>query len=244
MAATLLDLITHLRTSILDDRGGDRADPDAWITDDSRCKWKNRQLTGFLNEAAREYCRIVGVWDSGVWTATLPAGERYLALPEYVEEVEGITGLSPYGEGWSRITARDIDTDPGQRLDDWLMHSYAVDMEHRRIRFVGQVSTTPLTLTFRVKRLPATTPFSWDDYVASTATVLPYPTDLWDKLVLWAAFLAFSVPDADLADPGKAGEYRARWLQEVGPPESAHIRQWRARNTAGRPPHRARAWGA
>lgn len=238
----LLTLVRRLRRDYLDDLGGDRPDQDEWITDDSWCRWSNVQLTDFVNTSVAVYLHTVEQLTSGTADGAisipLVADQSVYAIPPHVVQIERLRLASWPDDGrvLEHIPHRGIDDDRLSAAGSGIAY-YQTDLHNRELRLWGTPTADdiPDTLVGAVQRLAMADLF-WDEENSSAQTPETVaPTDR-HRLLPYAAYLAYSVEDAeaDVEWPQKASRWLQVHLAEVGRLDSSQLHHWRQRNTANR----------
>lgn len=206
---TLLELITTLRTSILDDTGGDVVTD--WTVDDSDCLWSNDELASYFDRAQREYCRRRAIRDtsSTVTDVTLVAGTAAYALDPVIKSVEEIAVVSN-GDPIDRLYQDEYPADiNGLTWADGSTKYYTL-LERTLTLYPTPTADDALKLT--VRRSPTAT-LTW----ASSDESPEINADDHDALLDWAAHLAYLKHGADTRDPDLSGRHQGLFTQRVGP---------------------------
>lgn len=246
----LLALVRRLRRDYLDDLGGDTPTPDGWVTDDGNCRWKNDQLVDFLNTSVAVYHRITRLMDSdisaGAVSIALVSDQAVYPIPDHVMSIERmrLASWADNGRVLRNIAHRQIDDDRMFRADSPIS-AYQTDLHNRTFRLWGtpQDDDVPDTLIAQVHRL-ATAAMTWDGASSNLQTPDSVPVMDHHRLLPYAAYLAYSVVDAeaDVTWPEMAGHWLNVHRLEVGEPVAAWLAAWREQNTANRT-NRAKPFG-
>lgn len=204
---TLLELVTHLRQSILDDVGGTGV---AWAditedqTDVTQLRWSNEELTRFINEAQKQACRasLLIKTASPTFAISVTAGTSEYSLDPRVINIKGAY-LNSTGVELVEAEYEDVMGIPNWRTITSTPTHYISDMESGTITLYP----TPVvddTVNLLVYRLPLVE-MDWE--LAETATAEIKAEHQIDML-FYAAFLAYNKDEANTFDPQRAEYYR------------------------------------
>jgi hypothetical protein len=223
----LLELVTHLRTAILDDTGGQGVDWTGYSKDDFdsiQLRWSNEELVANINEAINlVYRRIEPVKDSIDFD--ISSGVYTYVLPDYIIK----TLRAKRGDGkevhekdindfWER---RGLNTKIGE------IEEYFPDITTGFFR-VYPIPVLDDTLTLMVYRTPITT-LSWDDNEAT-----PELKQLFHLPMLYhAAFRCYLKDEANTLDPRRAATFKQLFDAEF--PETSAYSNQRKLRTSNRP---------
>jgi len=209
---TLLDLVKHLRTSILDDTGGTGVCWDDIENDDEdvyQLKWSNEELTKFINEAEREACRTAFLLKDygGDYDIAVTTGEGRYTLHPKVLKIKGAK-LASQTSPLAPCEIEDIWLEPNWQTAAGTPEVYITDYITRTIR-LWKAPVADDTLNLLVYRLPFAD-LSWGDNMESPEV----PEHYHMALLNYAAFLAYNKDDANTFDPTRAQYFRALWEQD------------------------------
>ncbi len=210
-----LQLVSHLRTNILDDTGGEGAE---WETfseenfDSIQLRWKNEELVANINQAINVvYRRTAPVKDMA--TIDLLVGTTTYPLPTYCLEVTNAK--------LSNGKAVE-ETDVGAL---WRNQAFFTDVGEPRY-FISDMTQNSIvvypspsandTLTYLYYRLP-TVPLNWN-----TNTLYPELREEFHlPMLFYAAHLCYMKDEVNTLDPRRAATYLSLFDQEF-PPLSAY----------------------
>ena len=204
----LLELVTHLRTNILHDRGGQGAD---WATfdetdfDSIQLRWKNEELTANINEAINQvYRRLEPV--RVLTTLAVTATNHTYSLPASTIQVERVKRAD--GE---EVTEKDIRDFWGLRdfnTDTGPIIHYFTDLANDTIRLY-RVPEANETLDLLVSRYP-TSSLSW----ASNTTTPELRSAYHLPMLFYAAHLCYLKDEANTLDPQRANTFLSMFDRE------------------------------
>lgn len=223
----LLDVISDLRDRLAD-KGGDRAQYDAWETDDTSCFFNNLELVRYLNTAHREIAvrtRCYRDTDSSLCQIGVTAGTAvydYDSLILMVEEV----WLASTGCPLTKIQLRDLrPLQSFPAVPGTPTHYLEEDAPFRLTLHPTPVVNDTLYLT--VYRLPLED-WTWSN---RTRSIYEPPEQLREALVQGALMYAYQKRDADTADGGRQAFHANEFDKLVGPPvdfRTLEDRRWNA----------------
>lgn len=211
---TLLELVTHLRESILDDVGGTGV---AWadITQDddsvAQLRWSNEELTRLITQAQRNACRSADlIKDAYSFTPTsIVSGTQEYALDSTIYRVKQAR-LTSTGKSLIETSIEDlIDS-----RDDWTASSgtpthYALDLTSGNIVLYPNPDAND-TMQLVVYRYPLLA-LNWE--TAETQTC-----ELRDEhqipMLYGAAYLAYQKDEANTFDPNRSEYFRQMFERE------------------------------
>ena len=227
---TLLELVTHLRQSILDDVGGTGV---AWAditedqTDVTQLRWSNEELTRFINEAQKQACRSAFLIKTGspTFAISVTAGTSEYTLDPRVINIKGAY-LASTGRELTEAEYEDVMGIPNWRTNASTPVYYITDMETGTITLYP----TPIiddTVNLLVYRLPLAD-MDWEKAETDTAEIR---ADHQIDMLFYAAFLAYNKDEANTFDPQRA-EYYRQLFEKVFTSTSAYAdtRRSRTRN--------------
>lgn len=219
MAVTLLDAVARLRRRI-DDMGGDLSAPPSgysyyWQYDDTTCGFKNPELVQLLDEAQIEFCRREPIRDS-TSALTRIAVEAGVARYKYSASILTIDRAYLIASDYvldKTFHHRVDDEDERLVLGDGTRY-YRVDVDERALTLI-ETPTVAETLQLSVSRLPSIT-LDWSD----PTMTFEVPDVHIEDLLLYAAYLAYSVRDFDNFNPELANVSAERFRSRVGDPRT------------------------
>lgn len=227
---TLLELVTHLRQSILDDVGGTSV---AWadITEDqddvTQLRWSNEELTRFINEAQKQACRasLLIKTASPTFAVTVAGGTSEYSLDPRVINIKGAY-LASTGKELVETEYEDVMGMPSWRDTTGTPTHYISDMETGTIHLYPQ-PTAADTVNLLVYRLPLTD-LDWETAETTSAEIRE---DHQIDMLYYAAFLAYMKDEANTFDPQRA-EYNRQLFEKKFTSSSAYadVRRSRTRN--------------
>jgi len=225
---TLLELVKHLRESILDDTGGTGVvweDLDEDNVDSSQLRWTNEELTNLINEAILQvHRRILLIKDaSGDYDITVGSGDSDYALDDRIIRIKGAKLVSN-GKQLVRAEIEDL-----WGLDDWdgkvaTPTSYVVDYETGGFKLypIPVVDDTVKLLVYRTE----TNPLVW----ASNSVSPEMTTRYQIPMLNYAAHLAYNKDEANTFDPKRSEFLLALFTREF-PGISAYSEVRRSRTS-------------
>jgi hypothetical protein len=224
------ELVSYLRTNILDDTGGEGADWENFSENDFdsiQLRWTNEELINNINEAITlVYRRTHPIKTIG----TLSLIATPTPINSYTLPVECLEVLLVKLSNGKPLDKTDIDAlwnDETLFTEINIPRVYVVDMEQNTITFYP----TPVendTVTYMYFRLPST-PLSW-------SAPLAYPElriEFHLPMLFYAAHLCYMKDEANTMDPKRAMTYLALFDAEF-PPVSSYGAM-RKSHTANRP---------
>lgn len=225
---TLLELVTHLRESILDDTGGSGV---VWadITQDTedvyQLRWSNEELTRLINQAEKDACRAADLikstldptFDITVVTGTpvysidtriYKVKQAYLASTEkflYEADLEDLVI-------WGNITKA--------QTPDYFIHDG--DVHSLRLYPVPIIDDTVSLIGYRYPLVD----YDWEQAETQTSEL----RDEHQIPMLWqAAYYAYQKDEANTFDPNRAEYFRNKFNQQFTP-ESGYVETRRSRS--------------
>jgi hypothetical protein len=206
----LLELVTYLRTNILEDNGGQGVDWTGWdenTYDTIQLRWSNETLVAYINEAITQvYRRTNPVKD--IWFLPLTALINDYTIPPYVQTIELVRRLSDgrslnkkeLEEIWEY---RDLETRVAEPV------YYIVDTQTNNLR-VYPIPVVDDTLELIIYRL-AKIKLTWAD---NQETVPELREDYHIPLLNYAASLAYKKDEANTLDPNRSAMFAAEFDRE------------------------------
>ncbi|MBT8448161.1 MAG: hypothetical protein KJO69_00630 [Gammaproteobacteria bacterium] len=209
---TLLELIKHLRESILDDVGGTNVEWEELIEDNvssTQLRWTNEELTRFINEAQnRVAADILAIKDSSTYSLTVVADTAEYALDPTILQVKGMysdnSGL--------RLTEQEYEDLEG--VKSWRSKTgtpthYMLDIETSKVRLYPTPEVDD-TIYLTVYRLP-TPQFDWE---LSDIQSCEIRTEYQIPMLNWAAYMAYMKDEANTFDPQRANYFRQLYVAD------------------------------
>lgn len=204
---TLLELVKHLRRSILDDTGGVGV---AWedLTEDDveneQLRWSNEELTSFIDQAQKKACRAAYLLKKSedAFNISVVAGTADYSLDSRIIRVKVIESA---GTGFELIKAEyeDFLGEQNWRTKSAVPTHYIIDESDKSIKlYPSPIATDTLSLIYY--RLPLIT-LDWTDPNQEIEIPVEYQIEMLD----WAASLAYMKDEANTFDPARAGTYAA-----------------------------------
>lgn len=238
----LLDLVTHMRKSMLDDTGGvgvEWADLTEEDTDSAQLRWSNEELTRFIDQAVKRAVRaaLLIKKSEAAFDLTITAGVADYALDEriirlkYVESVADGRQLEQ-GEIEDFIGIQSWRTRTGTPI------SYIADESDNTIKLYP-IPVIDDTLNLTYHRLPLVD-LSWTDNTVTPEIPSEYQIEMLD----YAAYLAYMKDEANTFDPARATTYLALFSSNFTTTSAySELRRKRSRGRGvayGGIPHRIR----
>lgn len=228
---TLLELVTHLRVSILDDTGGSGV---SWadITEDGddvyQLRWSNEELTRLINQAEKDACRAADLIKTylNYGPVTIVAGTPSYTLDEKIYKVKAAK-LASTGKFLTEVEIEDLTevADYGSKQDT--PTHYATDQEADTILLYPEPIVND-TVTLITYRYPASD-YLWDTAETQSSELRPEH----QIPMLWqAAYYAYQKDEANTFDPARGEYFRNKFNQQFTP-ESAYS-ETRRRRSRGR----------
>lgn len=225
----LLELVTFLRTDILDDTGGVGVDWTNYSESDFgsvQLRWTNEELVSKINEAINQvYRRTTPIKD--LINISLVAGVNEYTLPSYVLQIENVKRengeklrIKSVDDLWDLKEYKTKVADPIYYIPDTILNTLRV--------FPIPISDEIIDLL--IYRLPKTK-LSWDDPDGIPELKQEYHV----PALFYAAHLCYLKDEANTLDPQRATSFLAMFDREF-PFTSAYsnIRKGRTTNRAVR----------
>ena len=227
----LLELVTHLRSSILDDVGGTGI---SWanITENDdevvQLRWTNEELTRFINEAEKRACRnaLLIKSASSDYDITVVADTAEYALNSKIVKIKGAY-LSSTGKELIPIEYEDMIEIAKWRDTTGTPTSYIPDIENSKITLYPKPESSD-TIACLVNLLP-TSDMSWDTNEVDSPQIRE---EYHLSMLNWAAHLAYLKDEANTFDPGRSEYFRALFEREFS--DSSAYGETRRRRSTGR----------
>lgn len=203
---TLLELVTHLRESILDDVGGTSVDWSEFSEDNvasSQLRWSNEELTRFINEAQNRVCLdALAIKDSTTFTISVTAGTATYSLDSRIIQIKGIY-LNSTGKELIEQEFEDLYTRQNWRNVTGTPTHYMLDIDTNKIHLYPKPTAND-TIYLIAYRLPLEQ-FNWEtNDTQSSELRLEYQIPMLN----WAAYLAYQKDEANTFDPQRATYFR------------------------------------
>lgn len=220
---TLLELVSFLRTNILDDTGGHDVDWASYSEVEPgafQMRWGNEELVANINESIRQvYKRINPVQDS--YALSVLSGVKDYTLPSYIRKV--LSGRRADGrvleeKSVADYLSDDFETNTGD------LEAYIPDQETGKLRIYPEPVANE-TVTLLVYRYPKTE-LTWDSPDSSPELRLDYQIPMLN----YAAFLCYMKDEANSYDPQRANTFSALFDREF-PFTSSYSSARKARTT-------------
>lgn len=229
---TALELLRRLRVEVLRDTGGDTGVPDAWLEDDSGCRWSNAALCRYLAEAEEEAARraylLLDSQTPEICRIHVLPGQADYPIHERVLKVDRVELASAVSTTYWRGRLTRVNRmmlDHGDICRTGQVHHYLLDMQGRTLTLVDTpTQEDELRLTvFRLPLRPFVTADPEDGSITeaeqqATPEILHrHHPDLID----YAAYLAFLSADPESEDAQRAATWMARFERKFGPRPTA-----------------------
>lgn len=225
---TLLDLVTYLRTNILDDTGGQGVD---WTghTEESydsyQLRWTNEELVSNINEAINQvYRRASPVED--IITISVDSGKEVYTLPSHVLKILLVRSSEGHelkeeslGNLWD---VRDFNLKVGTTS------KFVTNYTTNTIRLYP-IPEKDQELTLMVYRLPKVK-LTWDDYCDSN---IELREEFNLPMLNYAAHLCYLKDEANTLDPNRASVFMQLFDREF--PFTSSYSTIRKSRTGNRP---------
>jgi len=206
---TLLQLIEHLRVSILDDTGGDSLD---WtdVTDQDETvhllRWSNEELTRFINQAQKEAAKNAKLIFDNSKTITTQINVKEYPLDSNIFIVDDIydTVTGKY------LEATDIKLLATQKPKTQIPTHYSLNESSGTIQLYPTPSDVRILgmFTFNLPKKDFSFSSSGDNAEIREEFQIPM---LW-----YAAFLAYNKDEPNTLDPQKALLYKNLFEEQFG----------------------------
>jgi hypothetical protein len=210
---TLLELVKHLRTSILDDLGGYEVQWENLEEDQAgslQFRWTNEELTSFLNEAQRQACRrllplkeefTVAINDvNGVYS-------NYVTLDPRIIRVETVELVST-GKVLDPTDKDDLRAVENWRSKEGTVYNYCTNYIDGRM-YLYRKPTVDDSLIVYASVLP-TADLAWTEYDASPEIRPEHHL----ALCYGAAAMAYAKDEANAKDPINEAKWQAKFDEE------------------------------
>jgi hypothetical protein len=222
-----LELVTTLRTNILDDTGGTGVDWTGYTKDDFdsvQLRWGNEELVANINEAINlVYRRTTPI--KSLETLDITALNSTYSIPEYVLEI--IDMKLSNGKALEKASIDALWRNQSFFTDENEPRYYIPDVEENSIMLYPKPLTDD-TISYLFHRLPKV-PLSW-----SSPTLSPeLKVEFHFPMLFYAAHLCYMKDEANTLDPKRAASYLQLFDNEF-PALSAYASMRRSK-TSNRP---------
>jgi len=230
----LLEMVKHLRVSLLDDTGGTGV---IWEDiEDSQdevelLRWSNEELTNFINEAIRKACRSSYLLkdSQSAFNITLIDLTSDYILDSRIIRVKSAR-LVTTGKRLTQISYEDIWDETTIAMREGKPSHYYVDS------ITGLVSVYPIpTIASGLEDIQFITyreelsQLSWEDDNEATPEINPR---FHMSILNYAAYLAYLKDEANSLDPARAQQFLSLFYQDFDD-TSVHAEVRRVRNKRG-----------
>lgn len=229
---TLLELVKHLRQSILDDIGGSGVDWENITEDDDevvQLRWTNEELTRFINEAEKKACRNALLLKSNdsSFDISVTAGTATYSIDPNIIRIKGIY-LSSTGKELKKAEYEQVMGIKNWRSDTGTPEYFIGDMNSGTITLYKNPVVDD-TIYILAHHLPLTS-MSWDSNDSDTPSIRE---EHQIPMLDWAAHLAYQKEEANTLDPTKSEYHRQKFEREF--PDTSAYSETRRNRTAYRP---------
>lgn len=203
---TLLELVKHLRVSILDDLGGYEVQWENLEEDQAgslQFRWTNEELTNFLNEAQKQACRRILPLKEEFSIDIETPYTNYVLLDSRILRVHTVELVST-GKLLDPTDKDDLRAVENWRTKEGAVYNYCTNYIDGRM-YLYRKPVTDDTLIVYASVLPSES-LVWTDYDASPEIREEHHL----ALTYYAAYLAYLKDEANAKDPQNA----AIWLQK------------------------------
>ena len=227
---TLINLIKRMR-STLDDKGGTNGD---WTLAEvqSRLRWDNEELIGYINAAERETAirtqNLIESESTAVCALAITNGTDTYRLHKKLLSIERAkldNEIHPLIEiSWRDAEAMRPDWDTYIARPEY----YIRDLQKGKVRLYP----TPIaddTLRFITSRLPLSD-MELDNWDGDEPEL---DEQYHEKMLSWAFHLAYQKDEPNTLDPDKVLYYSQKFDREIGPPVSMYAHERRKRKNRG-----------
>jgi hypothetical protein len=221
------ELVSHLRTNILDDNGGNGADWTAFEDDDAgsiQLRWGNEELIRNINEAITlVYRRTTPAKDMS--TIPVVAGTSVYPLP--IQSLEVLLVKLSNGKALSETDVESLWNNQAFFTDTAEPRYYISDMAANTISLYPKPDKND-TLVYMYYRLPLI-PLSWDSPYINPELRVEFQL----PMLFYAAHLCYMKDEVNTLDPKRAATYLALFDAEFPPLSSyAAMRKSKTANRA------------
>lgn len=203
---TLLQLVKHLRVSMLDDTGGHGVDWESIAEDDveaAQLRWTNEELSAFISEAERiaAASALLLRKSESSFNISVTSGTAEYDLDPKILKLKGVE-LDSNGRNLIRAEYEDFRNKPRWRDVEGTPTHYVVDENDTTILLYPKPVIDD-TLHLVYNRLPLND-LSWDNPNSSPEIPEQYQVRMLD----YAAYLAYMKDEANTFDPSRAASYK------------------------------------
>lgn len=219
---TLLEMVTILRTDILDDKGGTGID---WTQDSAKyvLRWENEQLTRYLNEAQKEAARRSKMFLDSTYSIKLKEGKNTYDRDSKILQVRAASLASNNNEVLVNKSIMDVQKFPDWDITtgtvSWLVSDYKADQF-----YVFRTPSSEDTLNLIVWRYPLED-LNW----AFNTVDIEFTDEYAYPLIYYAASLAYDLDETNTRDIEKSTYFLAKFDAEFGPKESTYSEKMKGR---------------
>lgn len=211
---TLLELVTHLRVSILDDTGGTSVE---WadLTDDEvegyQLRWSNEELTRFIDEAYSKAVRgsFLIKKSEDAFNIDVVAGTSIYNIDPLILDIKSLTSDTS-GRQLQQLEYEDLECIPKWRDKTGTPTSYVIDESDNTLRLYPKPVDIdilhPIYYRLPLKKL------EWCRNTDSLEIRDEYQLDMLD----YAAHLAYNKDDANTFDPTRSDKFLVKFIRNFG----------------------------
>lgn len=207
---TLLELVKHLRISILDDVGGTNVVWEDLAEDDveaAQLRWSNEELTAYINEAQNRACRasyLIKKAESD-FDIAVTAGTAIYQLDTRIIRLKNVE-IASVGKSLIPVEYEDLMNIRNWRIKQGTPDSYVIDESDKQITLYP-IPLVDDTLSLIYYRLPLLT-LDW----GSSSNDLEIPSEYQLEMLDYAAHMAYLKDEANTFDPQRAEYYRKKFI--------------------------------
>lgn len=206
---TLVELMGHLRESLLDDTGGTGV---AWedLTNEDveseQLRWSNEELTRFIDEAQNRAARSSFLIKKSetAFDISVIAGTAEYSLDSRIIRLKDAS-LSSTGRSLDPVEYEDMIGSPFWRTETGTPVQYIIDESDKVIRLYP-IPVANDTISFIYYRLPLS-PLDWND----STTDIEIPSEYQIEMLDYAAHLAYQKDEANTFDPQRSEYFRQKF---------------------------------
>lgn len=209
---TLLQLITHLRTSILDDTGGTAVDWQSVVEDDIenyQLRWSNEELTRFINEAQKKVCSgsLLLRKSEPAFYIDVTAGTAEYAYDPRIIRIKSAV-LASQGKELYPAEYEQLMGVRNWRTKEQTPTHYVIDENAYKIRLYP-IPVINDTVELIYHRYPLKE-LTWDTCSEPLEIPEQYQIDMLD----YAAYMAYQKDEANTLDPQKGMSHLQRFVSQ------------------------------
>lgn len=224
---TLLDLVTHMRKSMLDDTGGTGVEWAELTEEDAegeQLRWSNEELTRFIDQALKRAVRssLLIKKSETAFDLNIVAGTSDYSLDARIIRLK-YAELDTTGKILEPVEIEDLIGIQNWRGQTGTPNSYIVDESDATIRLYPTpvVNDTAYLTYYRLPLLD----LDWDTNTLTPEISSEYQIEMLD----YAAYLAYMKDEANTFDPTRAASYLTLFDSNFGN-TSAYSEQRRKRS--------------